>query len=68
MLGLYPSLEAAVDRVVTADRSSTPRADSAARYATLYDLFVDVRTPMESVWVRRAAAYCDHPDVESESD
>ena len=56
-VGAFPSLEAAVDRLVTVDRRYIPREDVAARYDRLYDLFVDVRQAMETVWSRRAETF-----------
>jgi Sugar (pentulose and hexulose) kinases len=58
-IGEYPSLAAAVERTVSTGRRYDPRADAARQYATLYDLFVDVREEMGPVWARRAEAYRD---------
>jgi len=57
-LGLdeYPSLEAAVDRMVSVDQRYTPRSNTVNAYATLYDLFVDVRETMPPVWSQHTAA------------
>jgi len=60
-LGEYDSLAAGVDRTVSTDRRYTPREDAAA-YDTLYDLFVDVREEMATVWDRRAATYRELAD------
>jgi xylulokinase len=56
-LGAYPSLEAAVDGMVTIDRRYTPREPRHSRYDELYGLFVDVRTEMAPLWSRRAETY-----------
>jgi len=39
------------------DRRYAPRANVAAQYESLYELFVDVREAMGTVWSRRAKTY-----------
>ena len=56
-LGEYPSLGAAVDRMVTADRRYEPRPAVADQYAALYDLFAETRREMAPVWAARSAVY-----------
>ncbi|WP_311172184.1 FGGY-family carbohydrate kinase [Halobellus ordinarius] len=53
----YPSLEAAVDRMVTIDRRFEPRDEVAAQYEALYEFFAESRREMQSVWADRAAVY-----------
>jgi sugar (pentulose or hexulose) kinase len=55
--GVYPSLSAAVDRMVTVDRRYEPRESTADQYAALYDLFSEMRREMVPVWSARSAGY-----------
>ena len=54
--GVFPSLPAAVERMVTIDHRYEPRASVADQYAALYDLFAEMSRGMEPVWSARAAA------------
>ena len=54
--GVYPSLSAAVERLVSIDRRYEPRESVADQYAALYDLFTETRRRMEPIWSARAAA------------
>jgi sugar (pentulose or hexulose) kinase len=56
-LGEYPSIEAAVDEMVTIERRYTPREAHVPQYDRLYELYVDVRTGMEPLWSQRAETY-----------
>jgi len=58
--GVFPSLSAAVERMVTVDRRYEPRAPAVDRYAALYDCFLEVRRGMEPIW--SALAGDDRPD------
>lgn len=58
-LDVFGSLEAAAAEMVTDDRMYHPREDAAARYATLAELFVDLRAELPDVWVKRDRAYRD---------
>ena len=56
-VGEYPSLSAAVDRMVTIDRRYEPRAAVADQYGALYDLFAEIAAEMRPIWAERAAVY-----------
>jgi xylulokinase len=56
-LGEYPSIEAAVDEMVTIERRYSPREAHVPQYDRLYELYVDVRTGMEPLWSQRAETY-----------
>jgi xylulokinase len=56
-VGEFDSLGDAVDRTTAVDRRYAPRANVAAQYESLYELFVDVREAMGTVWSRRAKTY-----------
>ncbi|SMP27576.1 xylulokinase [Halobellus salinus] len=54
--GVYASLSAAVERMVTVDRRYEPRESVTEQYTALYDHFSEVRRAMEPIWSTRAAA------------
>jgi len=56
-LGVFSSLDAAVDQMASVERRYTPRADVVPTYDALYDLYVDVRETMRTVWAQRAETY-----------
>ncbi|MFD1599572.1 FGGY-family carbohydrate kinase [Halobellus rarus] len=53
----YPSLETAVEEMVTIDRRYEPRAERTEQYTELYEFFADVRSDIRPVWSRRAETY-----------
>ncbi|WP_221625716.1 FGGY-family carbohydrate kinase [Halobellus ruber] len=55
--GEYPSLSAAIERMVTIDRRYNPRERVADQYDILFDLFSETKQEMNSIWSRRATAF-----------
>jgi len=53
----FASLEEAVEQMVSVGRRCHPRDEVAPTYDALYDLYVDVRETMGSVWTRRAETH-----------
>lgn len=56
-LGVFPSIDAAVERMVSHDRRYRPRADAADQYAALGAAFVDLREDLRPIWERRERVY-----------
>ncbi|WP_049986073.1 FGGY-family carbohydrate kinase [Halobellus rufus] len=56
-LDRYPSLESAVDTVVTIDRRYEPRENLTEGYETLYETFAEISREMRPLWSARADAF-----------
>lgn len=60
-LGVAPSLEAAVERMVRTDRRYDPRRGVSDRYDELYDLYATIRREMPELWAKRADVFANSP-------
>ena len=56
-LGVFPSIDDAVDRMVSHDRRYQPQAGTVDRYAELVETYVDLRADLQPIWERRDRAY-----------
>ena len=55
--GEYSSLSTAVERMTAIDRRYEPRQAVADEYAAVFDLFLQLRREMGSIWSKRAAVF-----------